>query len=414
MQARAEKPPHVPQDLVRDFDFFAFPGSDVDVHAAWKCVQDQSPTLFWTPRNGGHWVATRATDIEQMYSDPEGLSSTTDALPRGAAPFPRPPVETDPPDHAAFRRIIQPEFNPREIRRFEREARRISIELIEGFKAQGGCEFNRDFAKHMPIGIFLSLMRLPQEDAGYLVSFAEQKTRSDLETSLAAHNAIVAYVAEKVAERRRNPGDDMMSRIAVAEVNGRRLTDEEVLAMCGVVMFAGLDTVVSSLGFVMRFLADNPQERRRLCNEPRLIPNAVNEMLRRFSPTNLAREAKHDMEYDGVTLLARDPILLPTCLHGLDERRWDDPMTVDFDRQQIFHLAFGAGPHRCIGNVLALTELNVLLQEWLPRIPDFGIPEHAVVTTASGQVNAVTTLPLSWAHQETRASQPTLRAQRSG
>ena len=396
MQALAEQPAHVPDMLVRDFDFFAFPGSDNDVHGAWKRVQEEMPALFWTPYNGGHWVATRAADIELMYSDPMRFSSRTESLPRGAAPFRQPPVEIDPPDHEAFRRIILPEFSPRAMEGLEHKARELSISLIEGFRGDGSCEFNQAFAKHMPIGIFLSIVKLPLEDAGYLVSFAEKKTRSDIDTSLAAHNAIIAYIADKVAERRRNPGDDMISRIITAEVNGRRLTEEEVLAMCGVVMFAGLDTVVSSLGFIMRFLSGNPAHRRRLREEPALIPNAVSEMLRRFSPTNLAREAKDDMEHDGIALKAGDPILLPTCLHGLDERRWEAPMTVDFDRRQIFHLAFGFGPHRCVGALLARTELKVMLEEWLPRIPEFGIAPGGTVTTSSGQVNAVTALPLSW------------------
>jgi len=396
MQPSAKQPDHVPDDLVRDFDFFAFPGSDSDVHRAWKRVQDENPTLFWTPRNGGHWVATRASAIEQMYADAERFSSRTESLPRGAAPFRQPPVELDPPEHAAFRALLQPEFTPGKMHTLSREARALSIDLIEGFQKRGHCEFNRDFAKHMPIAIFLSIVKLPQEDAPYLVSVAEKKTRSDKDVSLAAHNAIIAYLVEKVAERQRNPGDDIISRVAQAEVNGRRLSNEEVLATCGVLMFAGLDTVVSALGFIMRFLAENPEYRRTLREQPKLIPTAVAEMLRRFSPTNLAREVKHDLEYAGVDLRAGDPVLLPTCLHGLDERKWDDPMTVDFSRKQIAHLAFGRGPHRCIGAALALTELTVMLEEWLPRIPEFSIAPDSVVTTSSGQVNAVLRLPLAW------------------
>lgn len=395
-QSAIDRPSHVPDELVRNFDFFDFPGSDRDVHGAWKDVQETMPRLFWTPLNGGHWVATRAYDIEQMYGDATRFSSKTESLPRGAAPFPQPPVEIDPPDHQAFRRIILPEFSPQAMDGLKDKARALSIELIEGFRSDGGCEFNQAFAKRMPIGIFLSIVKLPLEDASYLVSFAEKKTRSDLATSLAAHNAIIAYLADKVEERRRNPGDDMISRIIGAEVNGRKLSEREVLAMCGVVMFAGLDTVVSSLGFIMRFLAGNPSHRQRLREEPAIIPNAVNEMLRRFSPTNLAREAACDLEHDGVTMKRGDAILLPTCLHGLDERRWSEPLAVDFDRKQIFHIAFGHGAHRCVGALLARTELRVMLEEWLPRIPEFEIPPGAQVITSSGQVNAVTELPLSW------------------
>lgn len=393
----APVPDHVPAELIRDFDFFAFPGSDRDVHLAWKSIQKEPP-LFWTPRNGGHWVATRGRDIETIYGDSGRFSSRTESLPRDAAPFRQPPVEMDPPEHQDYRRIITPEFSPRAMAGLEQRARDLTIQLIAGFRDQGGCEFIRAFAKHMPIGIFLSVMKLPAEDAERLVPLAETKTRTgDVAVSYDVHRQVLDYIAEKVEERRRNPGDDLISRTLAAEIDGRRLRDEEVLAMCAVVMFAGLDTVVSSLGFIMRFLAENPAHRADLRNAPGLIPNAVDEMLRRFSPTNLAREAKADMVFGGVELKARDPILLPTCLHGLDEHCWERPLVVDFQRRPILHLAFGTGAHRCIGSLLARTELRVMLSEWLPLIPEFEISPDMTVTTQSGQVNAVTSLPLSWA-----------------
>jgi cytochrome P450 len=390
------KPEHVPEALFRPFDFFAFPGSERDVHGAWKKLH-QGPEMFWTPLNGGHWVCTRADDIETIYGDYSRFSSATESLPRGATPLPQPPVEIDPPAHDAYRRIIMPEFSPRAMQGLERRARELTVSLIEGFRAAGHCEFVREFAKHMPIGIFLSIMQLPREDAARLVPLAEAKTRnSDVATSLNVHMQILDYIREKIEERRRRPGDDLISRVIRAEVNGRPLSHDEAVAMCGVVTFAGLDTVVSSLGFVMRFLAENPGHRRQLRENKALIPNAVNEFLRRFSPTNLAREVRRDMRYNGVELRAGDAILLPTCLHGLDERRWNAPMQVDFDRQRIFHLAFGTGAHRCVGANLARTELRVMLEEWLPRIADFEITPGETPVTASGQVNAVTHLPISW------------------
>jgi len=390
------KPGHVPEALFRPFDFFAFPGSERDVHGAWKKLHE-GPEMFWTPLNGGHWVCTRADDIETVYGDYTRFSSATESLPRGATPLPQPPVEIDPPAHDAYRRIIMPEFSPRAMQGLERRARELTVSLIEGFRAAGHCEFVREFAKHMPIGIFLSIMQLPREDAARLVPLAEAKTRnSDVATSLNVHMQILDYIREKIEERRRRPGDDLISRVIRAEVNGRPLSHDEAVAMCGVVTFAGLDTVVSSLGFVMRFLAENPGHRQQLRENKALIPNAVNEFLRRFSPTNLAREVRHDMRYNGLDLRAGDAILLPTCLHGLDERRWNAPMQVDFDRPRVFHLAFGIGAHRCVGANLARTELRVMLEEWLPRIADFEITPGETPVTASGQVNAVTHLPISW------------------
>jgi cytochrome P450 len=187
------------------------------------------------------------------------------------------------------------------------------------------------------------------------------------------------------------------------KINGAPISRRHALGMSVLAMFAGLDTVVAMLGHVMRFLAMNPGHRQQILDDPGITNDAVEELLRRFAVVTDAREVNKDLDWKGIRFRKDDMILLPTMLHSLDERRFADPLTVDFQRQDKLHLAFGAGVHRCIGSMLARTELRVLLQEWLPRIPEFGIKSGARVPTQSGQVSVIMELPLEWAPRQQAA-----------
>ena len=393
----APKPDHVPHALVRDFNFFTQQAVDGEIHLGWKKLHE-GPEIFWTPHNGGHWVATRADDLEEMYKNYELFSNRHMAIPvAGMSDLPIHPVDADPPEHAGYRNLMAPAFSPKAMAALEVKARQLSIERIESFIERGECEFISEFSKYMPIGIFLTMTGLPVEDAQMLLPLVDSKTReADPEVQLDAWNKVVGYVESKVNERAANPGDDLISRFVQGKINGEQISRRHALGMSVLAMFAGLDTVVASLGYVIRYLADHPGHRRQLLDDPALIPDAVEELLRRFSVVTDAREINKDFEYKGVTFKKGDMILLPTMLHGLDERRFPDALTVDFRRADKFHLAFGAGVHRCIGSMLARTELRVLLQEWLPRIPEFQVKPDTPIRFQAGQVSVIVELPLVW------------------
>jgi cytochrome P450 len=390
-------PNHVPRERVVDFDFFNVKDVDGDIHRGWKRLHE-GPDIFWTPRNGGHWVATRAADLEEMYKNYELFSSRHMAIPvAGMSDLPIHPVDADPPEHSAYRGLMAPAFSPKAMRVLETKARELSIQRIQSFLARGECDFISEFSKHMPIGIFLTMTDLPAQDAEILLPLVDTKTRDpDPQAQLDAWNKVVAYVEGKVKERAAHPGTDVISRFVQGQIEGKPISQRHALGMAVLAMFAGLDTVVASLGHVARFLALNPGHRQQLIENPGLIPAAVEELLRRFSVVSDAREVNKDFDYQGMQLKQGDMILLPTLLHGLDERRFPDPLSVDFARADKLHLAFGAGVHRCIGSMLARTELRVLLQEWLSRIPDFRIKPGASTPTQSGQVSVIVRLPLVW------------------
>jgi cytochrome P450 len=187
-------------------------------------------------------------------------------------------------------------------------------------------------------------------------------------------------------------------------VGDRPITPEETFNLLTLVLFGGLDTVASMLGFLCRFLALHPEHRRDLVAHPDLQKNAVEELIRRHGVSNTARYITHDFVHNGVQFRGGDLIQVPNTLFGLDERVNADPIRVDFRREPVRHAAFGNGPHTCPGAVLARREIAVFLDEWLKRIPEFSIKPGSKPQMASGHVNGVTRLELVWDPATTHAA----------
>lgn len=391
----ATTPPHVPDDLVYEFDFYHPDGYEDDVHLAWKRVQDRMPDIFWTRHYGGHWVALRADDIKHMQQDYEHFSHREMFLPLGSIPF-QLPVQLDPPAHTPYRRLFMPAFLPRALEAVDKKARAVAIELIEQIAPRGECEFVAEFAGAMPIIAFLTMMDLPQEDYQRLRGYAIYMSKPIHPKSKESWAAISQYIAEWIERRRKAPGDDLISRIIDGRIEGRPLDENEVFNLCLLMLGGGLDTVVSMTTFMANFLARNPAHRRQLIERPELVDAAVEEFVRRFGTTNTARQITRDMSYKGVRFAKNDMIVLANPLHGMDERENPDPLAVDFERRQRSHATFGTGPHTCPGAVLARRELKIFLQEWLKRIPDFRIKPGTRPVFTTGIVNALTELRLEW------------------
>ena len=392
-------PPHVPAALVVDFDIYNVAVEDGDYHAALKRLHDPGvPDIFWTPRNGGHWVATRGEDIYHIFKDSEHFSSRQLVVPRHRNPaVPLPPIMLDPPEQAKYRSLFAPALSPKAVAPLGEGARALAIELIEGFYAKGECEFVGEFAQHLPIGIFMKMVDVPTSDRDQLLHWADQQVRptSEHEREQSFHS-LFAYAAQKVAERQAHPGDDLISQLTRAQVDGAPITAEALAPMIFLLLVGGLDTVASAMGFAARFLATSPAHRRELIDHPERIPGAVEELLRRFPVVNQGRLVVSDMDYKGVALRAGDQIILPTSLHGLDERKFEDPLRVDFSRPTPIHSTFGNGAHRCPGSLLARTELKIFLEEWLKRIPDFRIKPGTTPEVRAGVNATIFSLQLVW------------------
>jgi cytochrome P450 len=391
-------PAHVPPELVYDFDAFAPIPPGLDAQQFWlKLRQDAPGEVFWTPRYGGNWVATRAEDIVKIQLDHETYSHALISIPRETA-FPMYPLTLDPPDQAPYRRLIQPAFMPRALAHLETRAREVAIAQVDKLRPLGRCEFVKDFARVLPIVVFLEMVDLPMSDSGPMMAWTEVMTRSsDVTERQQALANMTNYLGRWIAERSQAPGADLLSTVATAEIDGRKLSDGEVIAMCLLLLFGGLDTVASLLSFVARFLALHPGHRRELIREPDLIPNAVEELIRRHGVANTCRLVKKDVVLKGAPLKAGDQIQAPNLFVGLDEAVVEDPWRVDFHRERpIPHAAFGNGVHTCPGAVLARREVKIFLEEWLKRIPDFEIAPGTTPLIEAGNVNGVVELHLTW------------------
>lgn len=394
----APKPAHVPSNLVFDFDFFAPPGGDEDVQLAWARLHEVAPDIFWTPRNGGHWVATRADDILAIQMDHERFSHRVFIIPADPEEHHTPlPLGVDPPAHGPYRRILTPAFLPKVINAIEDSVRVFAAELIEELAPQGECEFIEAFARKLPIAVFLKMVDLPFEHREFLLPWAEVVVRSsDQAARREAQMNMMHYLAQYVEERRGAPGEDLISTVVHAKVGDRPIEPQEVFNILSLVLFGGLDTVASLLGFIARFLALHPEHRKELITHPERLKNAIEELIRRHGVTNTGRYITHDFTYNGVQLRQGDLIQAPNVLFGLDERMNPDPLKVDFNRESPRLAAFGNGPHTCPGAVLARREIAVFLEEWLKRIPEFSIKPGTKPEMACGYVNGVTRLELVW------------------
>lgn len=402
-ERRHDRPGHVPQDLVIDYDVFTVDAPDGDFAGAMVRLRDSGvPDLFWTSANGGHWVATNGEYIRTVLENASVFSSRAMRVPKQANPDPPIiPLMIDPPDHVKYRRLIAPAMTPARVRELESRARDLSVDLIEKLVPKGSCEFVADFAQQMPIAIFMGMLDLPAEDQPVIMGIVDRIIRPDVpETRMQGFADLAAYTMEKVAERKANPGDDLVSSLALAQIDGRPLTDEELQGLMSVLMLAGLDTVAGMLTFITRFLATSSAHRQELRQNPELVTEAIEEFLRRMAMVNLTREVAEDTELGGVTLKAGDLIVCPTplCNFPQDGNDW---LAVDFHRPRQVHATFGAGPHYCLGSMLARAEIRIFLEEWLPRIPDFAIAEDAKLEVKVGAAVMMPSLPLVWTPQAT-------------
>jgi len=397
----APRPDHVPPALVRDFNFYDVPGADEDVQAAYAAVQQSSPDIFWTPHNGGHWVATRADDIWEMQRNHRQFSHKHIVLPPMPPETPRQiPLELDPPEHARYRRPLMQALMPSIVAELESNVRKVAIDAIEKVLAKGECEFVEDFAKVLPIHVFLELVNIPLDDKAFLLEIAEDSVRGrTAEIRLASQQQMAGYLHKWVRARRETPAGDLLSKLVNVDIGGERISEEEAISYSVLVLFGGLDTVAGMIAFIAKFLAQHPDHCRQLVDridDDAFVKHAIEELLRRHGLANTSRVITEDFDYKGVQFRAGDRVLPANLFVGVDDRVNANPLDVDFEREKPVHAAFGNGAHACPGAVLARREIRIFLEEWLKRIPAFRVKAGTKPILATGMVNGVLRLDLEW------------------
>jgi cytochrome P450 len=218
----------------------------------------------------------------------------------------------------------------------------------------------------------------------------------DVEMMRAGTKGILSIEAELVERRRRQPGDDLISLALAAQIDGKPLSEFEIRGMFFFFLFAGLDTIAAATGFMFRYLAEHAEVRGALAADPSKIGDAIEDSLRRHGQITTNRFVKKDVEVGGVKLKQGDNLLCSLVLANLDAALFDKPLDVDITRSSNPHLAFGAGPHRCIGSNIARLQLRVTVEEWLRRIPEFRVAEGGIICAVNSEALVLESLPLVW------------------
>ncbi len=341
----------------------------------------------------GVMVNTRAL-ADEVLRNPAVFSSE-DLVEQGNS-LPLIPLNVDPPNLVGYRKLLDPLFAPRRIESLEDDITMRMNDFIDTFIERGSCDFTAELAELFPSSVFLGMMGLPFEELDTLVEMRDgllrpgTKAMTDDERSAIQRETagrVNAYFDAILDDRLANPTEDILSLFAAlerapddAEGGARRLSRNELLSICFVLLTAGLDTVTDSLTCMFAFLAQNPDHRRAIVADPEIIPNAVEELLRWETPVpQVARWARQTEVLGGATVKAGNHVLVNLGAANLDPAEFDDPTDVRFDREVNRHISFGGGVHRCLGSHLARRELRIALQEWHRRIPDYSLtPDYEV------------------------------------
>ncbi len=393
-------PAHVPPELVKAAGLMSSPEFLAAPHLFMAAMHDRLPPIFYsTSPHGNMWNLIKHEDALFVLRNSDAFRNID------ATPFPRDeddyfffiPQEIDPPAHRKYRNIVDPLFCPAGIKTLEGLIRQRAIDLIEGFEGDGECKFTTAFGRPLPVSVFLDIMGLPQDMRDTFVSWADDMIHGESpEVVGAAFNKAIAYIKTAIAEKKTNPDKGVVSLIANAEIDGRKLSDKEVFGFVCFLWIGGLDTVYATLNNIWLWLAENPERVEEIISRPDDIDAIVEELLRRYSVTFSARVVTRDVELRGVTMKKHDRVLcvLPAC--NFDPEVFPNPLEVIFDRPRKTILAFTVGVHSCMGGHLARMELKVALQEWLKRIPKFSVKPGTRIEYKPGGVIGPKALPLVW------------------
>jgi cytochrome P450 len=399
----------VPPNLVTDFDVYdPSLATPVDVFQQRVAELAAKGPVVYSPAYGGHWVVTHYKEIQQVLTDPETFSSYPNNLvtPMDFGKFI--PLELDPPEHTAYRHVLQPLFSPQRMKKLSDNIRSVVNELIDAFAPRGRAEFISEFAHELPARIFLALMDWPLEDAPLFTEATDvvlfgkpggTPEESD-QARIAAGLTVAGYFQKVIEDRRSNPRDDATSTLINTEVelpDGTRvLQDQELILMFYLLLMGGLHTVQGSLAWAIVHLVNNPAQRDLIIADPAVIPKAVEEILRIEAAVAAGRRATRDVELGGVSIAKGDQLLLMLCSANRDPNAFPDPADFDINRSPNRHLSFGAGVHRCLGSHLGRVELTIALEELHRRIPDYQLVESDPPVFHSTQVRGCLRMPITF------------------
>jgi hypothetical protein len=389
------------QDWARDYDLFDADYVE-DPYSVWNGLRGTCPVAH-TDRYGGSWLTTTYDDVTKVARDPGHFSSRNvgvipppDGTEESLLPAGLPPIQADPPVHTWTRRVLLPWFSNTRVAGYEPYTRELCRELLDGFVDAGRVDAAADYAKQIPVRVIGKILGIPEDMSDTFIEWVRGvlEFANDAERRNQAQIESVTYFLTEMEARRDGDGTDLISEMLRAEVDGEPIPDEFIVGTIALTLIAGLDTTWSALGSMLWHLATHPDDTRRLVEQPELLPTAIEEMLRAYSPVTMARIVAEDTELRGCPMKEGDRVILNFPAANRDPSAFPDADKVIIDREINRHVAFGAGIHRCAGSNLARMELTVAIEEWLARIPTFRLEDGGQVTWAAGQVRGPRHVPV--------------------
>ena len=390
-------------------------------HEALAAIRSHDPVHWhpWPGTRGGFWLLSKHADVVAVGKDPALFSSQVghialeDREPDALAAR-QSLIETDPPPHTRLRKLVSYAFTRSKVREYEDYTRKIVRDLLDKAIAQGEFDWVTEISEPVPITVLISILGLPQQDAPMLIELTSEmaaatdpdyrpdteKYPTDIDPRLLPFGTPAAYYVYEYGrkigeERRRNPTDDLVSRLVHAEVDGERLDDTEYSNFFELFIFAGNETTRTGISQGILALMQHPEEFARLDADHTLIPTAVDEILRYGTPIiYFRRTATRDTEIRGVPIQAGDRVALWYVSANFDEEVFEDPLCFDVGREPNQHVTFGrGGPHFCLGSFLARLEIRILLEEILARNVRFELTGDPV-RLSSNFINGFKSLPV--------------------
>jgi len=395
-------PDHVPPECVWDNDFAAFLAEGDDPYLAGGRLHDGPGVIWATNASFGmpSWIFTHYKTVQEGFANARKFSSLRGPLTEAVMnpDWKLLPVESDAPFHQHYRQVLRPFFTPEAVDRRTGEVQALTDSLIDAFIERGNCEFVGDFASILPNAMVVALMGLPQEMLPKFLDWEDKAIHgSSHAEQLAAGTAVHDYLRDFIAEQQRTgkPASDLMAAILAGQMKDRPMNEDEILGIVYLLFIAGLDTVFSSMGWIMKYLATDHALQDRLRNNPQDIPMAVEEFTRAFGVSAPSRIVAEDIVFEGVPMKKGEHILLPTYLAGRDPRAFENPHVIDIDRKPR-HVTFGLGSHVCIGIHLAKREMKIMIETWLRRMKDIRVPDGSEVPYHTSNTIGLDSLPLEW------------------
>jgi cytochrome P450 len=347
----------------------------------------------------------RRGDVEKALRNWQDYSSDFGGIMGSEEPII--PLNVDPPSHARYRRLLDPYFSPKKMALLQPTVDKHVNNLIDAFIQRGTCDFSAELAVPLPCSTFLSLLGLPLDELDALVRWKDIMVRPETlvpdrkeaaELRAATAGEIYTRFTAEMEDRRANPRDDLITYLTQAEIEGDKLTDSEIIRICFLLLAAGLDTVTISLECIFAYLTGSPGARRMLAAEPGSENNLVEELLRWETPVQaVPRRATRDLEIaPGCVIKAGSPVGIALASANVDPDGLPGADAVDVRRGDLRSLAFGGGPHRCLGSHLARMELRTVVRTWHQRIPEYSLAPGAELVWNSSALRGVDHLPLVW------------------